>query len=164
MIDTYFKRPILWDYLITLIIISIIAYFQFKGFYSLPTLPKVISVTNDIGTIGLTVSGFIITIITILLTLRSGQILSEEDLKNDSPPFKIFLASPLYSKSIKILKYGVYSLVIVAICSYILKMAIPECYLQYLQYFNVLGLIVIVTTFLRSFYVLGMILKMQDNK
>jgi len=164
MIDLYFKRPILWDYLITLIIISTIAFCQYKGFYSLPPVSKVISVTNDIGTIGFTVSGFIITIITILLTLRSGQILTEEELKNDSPPFKIFLASPLYSKSINLLKYGVYSLVITAICSYIFKMAISECYIQFLQYFNILGLIVIVTTFLRSFYVLGMILKMQDNK
>ncbi len=164
MIDIYFKRPILWDYLITLIVISIIAVCHFNGSYSLPTLPNVMNITNDIGTIGLTISGFIITIITILLTLRSGQILSGEHLKNDSPTFKIFLASPLYSKSISILKYGVYSLTIVSICSYIFKMSIPECYLQFLQYFNILGLIVIAATFLRCFYVLGMILKMQDIK
>jgi len=163
MVEGYFKRPILWDFVISTLIIGSLVFFQMKGLYHLPEVTKVISVSDDIGTIGLTVSGFVITIITILLTLKSGQILSEDELKNDSPPFKIFLASSLYTRSIEILKYGVILLVLVSMTSYILKMSLPDCLIQYMHYFNILGLVAILATFLRSFYVLGKILKMQGD-
>ena len=162
MIDLYFKRPILVDYIISVIIISGIVTLDYFDIFNLPSSEKSSDFASDIGAIGLTVSGFILTLITILISFKSGQIIAEEKLTNSSSPFKIFLASPLYGRSIDILKYGVLSLVLVSFLIYILKLSLDDKYLVYIFHVNILGLIIILMTFLRCFFVLGIIMKMQN--
>lgn len=164
LIDKYFRNPILYDYVISVIIVIGLISLTKQNYLSLPAADKTSLFSSDLGAIGFTVSGFILTLITILLTLRSGQIISQEKLTNSSSPFKVFLGSPLYAKSIDILKYGVLSLVIISLLLYLLKLLVPDSLMQFLFYFNIVGLIIIFTTFLRCFYVLGLIMKMQNSR
>lgn len=161
--DKYYKKPIFYDYLISLVIVGILFFLNYKGVYYLPGGDKSGSLASDIGAIGLTVSGFILTIIAILVTLKSGQLLSGERLTNISSPFKIFLSSSLYDKAIEILKTGVVSLIIISVLIFIIKLIFVSSILKYIFYFNVVGLIIIVATFLRCFFVLGLIMKMQKE-
>ncbi len=163
LINKYFKRPVLYDYLFACIIIGILLFLNLKNFLRLPNAEKTSLFSSDLGAIGFTVSGFILTLITILLTLRSGQILSQEKIENSTSPFKIFLSSPLYMKAINILKYGVLSLVVVSLLLYLLKLLVPSDLIHYLFYCNIVGLIIIFSTFNRCFYVLGLIMKMQNS-
>lgn len=120
--DKYYKRPIFYDYFICIVIIGVMFLLNYIGLYCLPGSEKSASLASDIGAIGLTVSGFILTIIAILVTLKSGQLISGEKLSNESSPFKIFLSSPLYDKSIEILKSGVVSLIVVCIIIFLMKL------------------------------------------
>ncbi len=163
-IDKYFKRPILYDYLFAIFAIAFLITLNLRGLLHLPSAEKTSLFSSDLGAIGFTVSGFILTLITILLTLRSGQIINQEKVNNTSNPFKIFLASPLYKRSIDILKFGVLSLVLVSLLLYLLKLLVPNSYIHYLFYFNIVGLIIIFTTFIRCFHVLGLIMKMQNSQ
>lgn len=163
MIEAYYKRPILFDYIASSVIIGGIVALNYYSLFNLPDADKSIDFASDVAAIGLTVSGFILTLITILITFKSGQLLSEEGLTNGSSPFKIFLASSLYNKSVSILKYGVLSLVIVSFFLYALKLFLSPRYLEYVFYSNVLGLVIMLATFVRCFYVLGIIMRMQNN-
>jgi hypothetical protein len=129
----------------------------------MPDEEVIIDSSSDIGAIGLTISGFILTLLTIIITFRSGQILSNENLSNNSSPFRIFLASPLYKTSINILKYGVISLVSISFSILILKILIVHDYAELLFYINIIGLIIILMTFIRCFYILNLIIKMQNK-
>ena len=164
ILEWYYKRPILIDYLISTVVIGL--FFFVDEQLDLKILKKNIDndISFDIGAIGLTVSGFILTLVTILITFKSGEILSDKHLDNDSNPFKIFLGSALYKKSIDILKYGVLSLVVVSISIFILKMFSGNIGAKYILGSNIMGIIIISTTFIRCFYVLNIILKMQEYK
>jgi hypothetical protein len=161
--DLYYDRPILYDYLIAFILLLVLFLLEKYNFFQLPCSSKSSDFASDLGAIGLTVSGFILTLITILLTLKSGQLLSEDKLTNKSSPFKIFLSSKMYNRSVDILKHGVLSLVLISILLYILKLTLPTDYLLYIFYINILGLVIILTTFLRCFYIIGLIMRMQQS-
>jgi hypothetical protein len=161
--DLYYNRPILYDYLLACILLFVLFLMEKYNFFRLPCTSKSSDFASDLGAIGLTVSGFILTLITILLTLKSGQLLSDEKLTNNSSPFKIFLASKMYNRSVDILKHGVLSLVLISILLYILKLTLPSDFLHYIFYINILGLVIILATFLRCFYVIGLIMKMQHS-
>lgn len=162
IIDTYYRRPILYDYLMSFLIISILVLLNYFNKFELPCASKSIDFSSDVGAIGLTVSGFVLTLVTILLTFKSGQILSAEKLTNESSPFKIFLGSKMYHQAIKVLKEGVYSLVFISMLTFILKLGLGDSLIKYMFYVNLVGLIIILTTFLRCFFVLSLILKMQE--
>ena len=159
MIESYFKRPILYDYIVAFIIIAIILTIDYTNvIINNSIIIKSYDFSSDIGAIGLTISGFILTLVTILITLKSGQIISDEELKNDSSLFKIFLASNLYFKSLRILKNGVLSLIAICFLIYVLKLILTRSYYIILFYTNLVALLIIITTFLRCFYVLNLIL------
>lgn len=162
ILDWYYKRPILIDYAIAALVIGL--FFLINEYLNLEIIKANVNndLSIDIGAIGLTVSGFILTLVTILITFKSGEILSDNSLDNDSNPFKIFLGSALYKKSINILKYGVLSLVTISIAIFILKLFSGNISSKYILSANIVGIIIISTTFIRCFYVLNIILKMQD--
>lgn len=164
MIEGYYKRPILYDYIISIIIIGLIIILEKYSRVSFSGVGNISEFASDIGGVGLTISGFILTLITILMTLKSGQIISEEELKNSSSPFKIFLDSQLYIRSIDILKNGVLSLIFACFVIYLYKLFAFGFFPKYLFYLNIVGLIIIITTFLRCFYVLNLIMRMQKTK
>ena len=161
ILDKYYKHPILYDYLISIVLIAIIYSLEKKDIIKIPCGNFSNDFASDIGAIGLTISGFILTLITILISFKSSQLLSEEKLKNDSSPFKIFLASKLYKSSINILQRGVISLIVISFLIFISKLFFINRTTDYIFYLNVVGLVIILSTFLRCYYVLGLILKMQ---
>lgn len=163
MLEKYYKRPVLYDYIISVGIVCVLFFLVEYNVFRVPIACDNLDLATDIGGIGLTISGFILTLITILMTLRSGQILSEEELRNNSSPFKVFLSSDLYLKSIKILKNGVLSLIIICFIIFFFKLLFSASLGKYFFYFNIVGLIIIITTFSRCFYVLNLIMKMQSK-
>ena len=163
ILDWYYKRPILIDYLLAIMVISFFFFINDRLNLNMIKANANTDLSIDIGAVGLTVSGFILTLVTILITFKSGEILSDNRLENDSNPFKVFLRSPLYKKSINILKYGVLSLVVVSIAIFILKIFSGNISSKYVFGSNIMGVIIISSTFLRCFYVLNLILKMQDS-
>lgn len=160
-IDKYYERPLLYDFILSGIIIAILFVLESVGKIAIPEAKESAEFASDAGAIGFTISGFVLTFIAILVTLKSGQIVSGETLTNQSSPFKIFLASGMYSQSIKILKTGVLSLIVVSLLLYVLKISLGGNCLKYIFYADVLCLIVILLTFLRCFYILDIIIKMQ---
>lgn len=161
LLDKYYKYPTTYDFIISLAIVVVIYFSEKKDYIDIPSIDFSNSFASDIGAIGLTISGFILTLVTILISFKSSQLSSEEKLKNSSNPFKIFLASNLYTNSIKIMQKGVISLIIISFSIYISKILFVNMTFNFLFYLNVVGLIIILSTFLRCYYILGLILKMQ---
>ncbi|HDZ03512.1 hypothetical protein LCGC14_0265980 [marine sediment metagenome] len=162
ILNWYYKRPILIDYILSAFILGFMFLLNDLLDLNIINANTANDISLDIGAIGLTVSGFILTLVTILITFKSGEILSDNRLDNDSNPFKIFLSSPLYKKSINILKYGVLSLVIISISIFIIKLFSGNIYFKYTLSANIIGIVIISSTFIRCFYVLNIILKMQE--
>ena len=158
LLDRYYKRPVLYDILLNVLVICGLIGLERYDVFHFDFNEK----SNDIATIGLTIAGFILTLLTILLTLKSNSILSSE--KDELNAFEIFLASDLYSKSVAILKNGVIILIIVSFVTLGTGTLTNDIYKEFGLYINVVCLLFILLTFLRCFIILNLIFDMQNNR
>lgn len=164
MLDRYFKRPLFWDYILASVLSGVMIVLFRKNYISLPKDEFALSITSDLATIALTLAGFILTLLTILITFKSGSKISKTNYDDENETvFDLFFASELYFETIKHLKGCVKSLVFVAVFGFSLKLGLTQTYYKYLFFFNVFGLAIIVVTLWRSLLILGKIIKMQKN-
>lgn len=157
LLDIYYKRPMLYDFLLSAIAVALLLLLESKGYIQLA-----FDVSSQvIPSIGITASGFILTILTILLTIKSNSIVTQERVQNNS--FRIFLASDLYSKAISVLKNGVASLLFISFLTISISVFFPKLYKDIGVYLNLVCIILICLVFVRSFYILNLIFKMQNK-
>lgn len=158
VLDRYYGRPLLYDSILNMVVVAVVFIIQNKNFYIFNFDHE----SNDISAIGLTVSGFILTLLSILITLKSNSILTTE--KDWTNAFEIFLASDLYKTSVSILLNGVVVLVIISFINLAIGTLMKDIYKDWGLYTNIVCLLFIILTFLRCFHILSLIFKMQDNK
>lgn len=159
VLDLYYKRPLLYDILINIIIIGTLFFLDRQGILQL----DFDETSTNVGSVGLTISGFILTLLTILLTLKSNAIIKPENITSGSNAFQVFLASNLYKKSIAILKNAVVILLFVSFSTLATSVLSKTFYQEYGFYINTVCLLFILLTFLRCFHILNLILEMQNN-
>jgi len=162
ILDKYFKRPILYDYLLSLIVAIILFVIYNKEIINLPKNERTISMTSDLANVGLTSAGFILTLLTVLITFKSSTKINKDNYKNDDSLFDLFFASDLYFTTVRILKNCIKSLILISVIGYSLKLGMPKDYLKYVFFYNVFGLIIISLTLYRCLLILTKVLKMQE--
>lgn len=163
ILNQYFKRPLFWDYLLSIVICFIAIFFISKYDIPLPKSDYVISTTSDLSTTSLTLSGFILTLLTVMITFKSGANIKKEDNHDDNTVFQIFFASDLYFSTVRILKDCVKSLVFVSVVGYSLKLGINLVTYVYLYYYNILSLLIVFLSLWRSLFILSKIIQMQKD-
>lgn len=160
-LDILYKYPILVDTILGILFCVIIKLYESKYGYLSIYKSYDVSICSDLGAIGLTISGFLITIVTILVSFKTSSLIDKTDLKKDSNSFLIFISSPFYFQTVKFINKSVIILVILSITNYILKIFISTEY-NYIMFFtNIITVILILTTFSRSIYIINLIIKMQ---
>ena len=135
---------------------------NFKCYFYLPDYDRSLSVTSDLANVGLTSAGFILTLLTVLITFKSSSKVNKRNYSEDESVFELFFASELYFTTVGILKNCIKSLILISVIGYSLKLGIAEEILNYLFFYNVFGLIVISLTLFRCLLILTKVLKMQE--
>lgn len=162
ILDKYFKQPLFWDYLISLsITVIFIALYKYNSI-NLPKIDRSISITSDLSNVGLTSAGFILTLLTVLITFKSGTKITKENYTDNNTIFELFFASNLYFQTIKILKNCIKSLIFISVFGYCLKIGLTQNKLQFTFFYNIFGLTIITLTLWRCLLILAKILKMQE--
>ncbi|PYF70579.1 hypothetical protein B0O44_1085 [Pedobacter nutrimenti] len=162
-LDRYFKKPLLYDYLIAIIFCMIVYKFYHEQILVLPKSEAIMSMASDLTTISLTLAGFILTLLTVLITFKSGSRVTRENYTEDDPLFDIFFASEMYFKTVSLLKNCVKSLIFITVLGYSLKILLPEQHYICIYFFNIVGLIIIVLTLWRSLLILTKIINLQRD-
>lgn len=150
ILDGYFKRPYLWDFLICLIIF--VGFYLNRSFYSKSTYDKGFdNIFSSIMSSLVSFAGFITTALTVIVTVKSS--LQIRDGFRPKNGLELILTSSNYEKIIKVFKYSIIELVICIIILYLLW--IP--YFK-INYWIALALIsssffVIISSLYRSLYV-----------
>jgi len=163
MVDRYFERPLFYDYTVALLLCGIFYFLKYKGMISLPTDETSLSTTTDLSTISLTLAGFVLTLLTVLVTFKTGARIPNGQNNEDVPLFDLFFSTSLYYKTTALLKNCIKSLVFVSILGFSLKLFLTGVLVQYLFFSNILGLIIIVTTLARSIMILTKIIDLQKD-
>lgn len=163
MIDKYFIRPIFWDYLLSVIGIGIALLLQDQGVITLPKEEYVYSIISDLSTVSLTIVGFILTLVTVLVSFKSSSKIELANNKEKDSVFDIFFASKLYFETIRHLKSGIKSLTLVALIGYTLKLTVDHLKYEVLFLFCFGAIVVILMTIGRSLLILSEIVKIQQS-
>lgn len=163
ILDLYFRRPIFWDFLISLFL-CIVSYYLFKnGIIELPTKEETIAITTDITTISLTLAGFILTLLTVLITFKSSSPINIKKNGNevDQTVFSLFFTSGYYFETVRHLKNCIKSLIFIAVFGFAIKLFLPATYKPNAFFFNVIGLGIILLTIWRCVLILSKVLELQ---
>jgi hypothetical protein len=164
MINTYFKHPVIWDCCIGTVLSLLSFFFLKRNILILPKEEYILSIASDLSTIALTLAGFILTLLTVLITFKSSSKVTKESNPENESLLDLFFATDLYFQTVKHFKNCVKSLIFIAIFGYSLKLGLSEKSYSYIYYFNVFSLVIIVLTLWRSILVLSKIIKMQDTE
>jgi hypothetical protein len=162
ILDKYFKQPLFWDYLISSSITVVFIVLYNYNSINLPKIDRSISITSDLSNVGLTSAGFILTLLTVLITFKSGSKITKENYTDNNTLFELFFTSDLYFQTIKILKNCIKSLIFISVFGYCLKIGLTQDNLQFTFFYNIFGLAIIALTLWRCLLILTKILKMQE--
>jgi hypothetical protein len=163
MLDIYFRRPIFWDYLIAILLTSLVTLLSYKKKIDIPSGEHLYSIVSDLTTISLTMAGFILTLLTVLISFKSTS-RSKKDFSEKDSLFEIFFSTNLYYETIMHLKNAIISLSVISVIGYIFKLSITSKYYHVLFSYNMLGIIIIFFTVWRSLLILSKIIKIQKGE
>lgn len=165
MIDRYFKRPVFWDYFLAISMSGIIMLLLKRNVFHIPKEEIILSIASDLSTVSLTLSGFILTLLTVLISFKSTA-KSRKDIKLESDTlYEIFYSTDLYFETVRHLKNAIISLTFIAIIGFGLKLTLESRFYIFLFIFNLLSLVVIFFTLWRCLLILSKIIKIQkDNQ
>lgn len=163
LIDFYFKRPLIFDYLIGLLVVIILKISIDKKPDLLPDYEQLIETISDLANISLTSAGFILTLLTLIITFKSSNKLKIEDASTKNSRFEIFFASKLYFETTKHLKNCIKSLLVISLFGYLFKLMVDEKLKIFLFLYSVLSLTVLLMTLWRCLLILSAILRLQKD-
>lgn len=164
MIDAYFRKPLFWDYLMVAIAIIPIGVLFHFGKIEIPHKDAVMSISSDVSGISFMSAGFIMTLVTILITFKSGTNISKKNYDSSNTLFELFFASDLYFETIKHFKNGIKSLITISVIGYIFRLFM-FCNKDLLLFlYCVAGIIIITATLWRCILILTKVLDLQKEK
>lgn len=160
IIDSYFKSPVLIDYTIATAAAFGIYYLWKKFEFFLPNFDQSLSVLTDLITISLTLAGFILTLITVLITFKSSSKIKKLEVDSKEPIFDLFFATSLYFETVRHLKNCIKSLLFIG---FNLKLGLMTFLKAEIFYFNAFSILIIFLTTWRCLLILGMVLNLQKS-
>ncbi|PQL91669.1 hypothetical protein [Apibacter adventoris] len=161
ILDFYFRKPVLLDYLIAILITVLLFILYKNNLFNLPTTQDSYDLTGDLTNISLTMAGFILTILTVLITFK--------DTSNNKPTtevnstFNNFFSTDFYYETVKHLKNCIKSIVFIATIGFFIKLFFGLDYRKFFFFYNAFGLVIIVLTIWRCLIILSKILILQKE-
>jgi len=143
--------------------VSIVVALYLKARIELPKPDYVFSIASDLSNIALTLSGFILTLLTVLITFKGGSKITKDSEEGTYSVFDAFFATGLYYETVRHLKNCVKSLVVVSIVGYGLKLGLKQSIYQFIFFYNIYGLSVIILTLVRSLLILTRVVSLQSE-
>ncbi len=155
VLDRYLAAPIIYDFII--VGIFAIAWYFFSKHYSITIKEenKLSEVSSEIGTALITITGFILTIITIIVTFKNTIRKGKKESNND-----LFYNSEFYPTTISLLKNCVKLLLFLYILIYLVRLLHPIP-IEILFYINFSAIFFSVLVFLRFLLILKIIISFQ---
>lgn len=158
ILDFYFRFPIIMDYLTGLGLVSIIRYYINANILLIPKDDVILDYASETTTVLLTLAGFILTFLTLLITFKTGP----ADNTRPQSLMESFCRSSLYKDTTKLLKNCIKSLIFLSLMIYILRF-INIVGIFTLYYWVIFCVIVLLLTILRALFILDKILKFHTD-
>mgnify|MGYP006433295053 CR=1 FL=1 len=162
MIDKYLLKPLQYDTLISSLIIVCVLFSAHLNFLTIPNFNFINKILADLSTVSFTSLGFILTILSVLITFKNNSN-KQEKLKNYKSAFDLFFETNLYSKTTNLFKNSIIILFITSILSFFIRLFSINVSNYILFAFCLALVFFILGSLFRCFLVLNQILKLQNK-
>jgi hypothetical protein len=163
LLNFYFRFPVKVDYCLIFILVFILNKYFFNCSYHLPDNQSILEMASETITILLTLSGFILTFLTVLITFKLDvRKIDEEDYDKMSPIEK-FCTTDLFFETTSHLKNAVKSIVFTSLTIYIIRVLSLDIGMVILYLSTIGGIVILILTILRSLFILDKILDLQKK-
>ena len=163
ILDGYFKRPLTWDYFIAVVLCTLGFVLVHEKIILKPKADDCMAIITDVTNISLTMSGFILTLLTVLITFKGGSKITKVEVDSNEPLFDLFFVTGLYHETVKHLKNCIKSLIIIAFIGFTIKIFFPDSLKTDVFYFNIVGFTIIILTITRCLLILGKVMDLQKE-
>lgn len=161
ILDFYFRFPVIIDFVIAFLVVLTTRHFTKRGTLTIPDKEQILDYASETTTVLLTLAGFILTFLTVLVTFKVGN----STLPTKPTVMEAFCNSSLYKETTRQLKNCIKSLIFLTMVIYMLRFInILGLWITY--YWVILSIIVLLLTIMRSLFILDNILKFhtEDTK
>ena len=142
LVNFYFRKPLFWDFVISLSFALLVHKLTRKKVIEVPDHDFILSSVSDIANISFSSTGFILTILTVLITFKASSRRKDKIGSYDSA-LDFFFQTPLYAQTTCHLKNCIKSLVVLGLVGYIFKVVTPKSSTDYLFCFLIFSLFVL---------------------
>jgi hypothetical protein len=157
LLNFYLKAPLRWDAFLS--ILATISAFLLKSRLGIDA-KDITSVQNSLASTAVSLAGFILTALTIIVTLRAN--LSYKGLEESSNGLELILNSWAYKKIVNIFKGAILELVLIALFLYAtMLVSKQDSYEPYILSVSFGTLLLIALTVLRCLYVLFNLVELE---
>lgn len=161
--NIYFTNPFKWDLGIGLLVVMLSWIFLKKNIIEVPCDDFILSSVSDIANISFSSSGFILTILTVLITFKAGS-QRKEKIENYDSALDLFFQTSLYSTTTNLLKDCIKVLIGIGLIGYMLKIILPVHLRFYIFFFIIFSLLILSLTLTRCLLILSKVLALQTRK
>lgn len=166
-INWYLKRPVICDSVFTVVILFALLFLQHKGIISTFDYEIIKSLNSDLISTSISLAGFILASLTIIVTFKdsvTSRNIDVSDNKKNQNGRDLFFLSKHYYPTVKIFYRASLILLLIFFLLAIIKLINDNLNRELFSIIVVGSLIIIVTTVLRSLYLLLQIIKLQNQE
>jgi hypothetical protein len=157
ILNFYFRFPVLLDYLLGFCVIGVVHYYIKQCVITVPKADTVSDYASETTTVLLTLAGFILTFLTLLITFKTGKV-----ERSNPTLMERFCNSSLYGDTTTLLKDGIKSLLFVTLVIYLFRF-VNILGVWALYYWIIFSIVVLLLTILRALFILDNILKFHTD-
>lgn len=161
LLDYYFRNTIAFDIIIGLLICSMYLWVNNEGILVLPNEDYVKNITSETVTILLTIIGFVLTFLSIIITFKEGK--SEYNNTDTTNVQTIFYKSRLYFETIKHIKNTIKSLMTSAIAIYLTRFIFFNN-LKFIYLAALFGISILIISVVKSLFIINKVIEFQSQK
>ncbi|WP_333863613.1 hypothetical protein [Sphingobacterium sp.] len=163
LLDKYFRSPVKYDYIVTILILLFFKKYILNSYICLPNKDEIFDLASEIVTILLTLAGFILTFLTVLITFKLDAGKYKSKPEEEMSILEKFSHSGLYYQTTEIFKNSIKSIITISIIIYLLRIFSSKISISEIFIAAIAGVIILVLTLIRNLVILDKILDLQKE-
>lgn len=164
LLDYYFRNTLLYDILIGIIVcITYYTIYSKEEILTPPSDEDIKDIASETITIILTITGFVLTFLTIIITFKEN-VKKEQVFDCNSPDIQnIFYNSKLYPETVKHIKNTVKSLIISCVIIYMTRLFLYQNH-EIIYFSTLYGISILIVSIVKSLFIINKVIDFQSMK
>lgn len=163
LLDVYFNNPVKYDYIISFLFVFFLKRYFINQHICIPGIEQIMALASETVTILLTLAGFILTFLTVLITFKLDAGKYESKPEEDMSLLEKFSHSGLYFDTTNIFKNSIKSVVFASLLIYFVRILSVNLSDEWVFLITVGGVVILILTLARNLFILDKILEMQKE-